>query len=347
MSGVPGLELFGPWEEGDDVRAAIVEAGRDFGLRQVGSRVYATNTLESGWIPCPLPAVFTGEDLKAYREWLPGDGYEATGSLGGSLYSDDITDYYLTPHDLGYWPFVKFDHDFVGREALEAMGDEPRRRKVTLAWNGEDVAGAMRTLFETGDAAKYIDAALELRDLAQRQGHARREVVGVPTSRGTATTSGRCSLAVVNSDVDRHRGRARLGRGDRGSAKPSSSGTRRSRSAPSSARCRTARSRAPRTPRAGTKAGLGSQLVRRPRFVRGRDLRTVVRVSSMTRSHGCSESCAVAGQAGSSCPASSGHRARNAGQHLVVDGDRGGEHGHGLRAAARDGAAASSGGQQL
>src|SRR5205823_4783450 len=62
MSGVPGLELFGPWKEGDDVRAAIVEAGRDFGLRQVGSRVYATNTLESGWIPCPLPAVFTGED---------------------------------------------------------------------------------------------------------------------------------------------------------------------------------------------------------------------------------------------------------------------------------------------
>ena len=32
MSGVPGLELFGPWEEGDEVRAAIVEAGEEFGL---------------------------------------------------------------------------------------------------------------------------------------------------------------------------------------------------------------------------------------------------------------------------------------------------------------------------
>ena len=40
--------------------------------------------------------------MKAYREWLPGNGYEATGSLGGSFYSDDIADYYLTPHDLGY-----------------------------------------------------------------------------------------------------------------------------------------------------------------------------------------------------------------------------------------------------
>ena len=70
MSGVPGLELWGPWAEREDVRAAIVEAGADFGLCQVGSRVYATNTLESGWIPCPLPAVFTGDELKAYREWL-------------------------------------------------------------------------------------------------------------------------------------------------------------------------------------------------------------------------------------------------------------------------------------
>src|SRR6185437_2785106 len=39
MSGVPGLELFGPWAEGEEVTAALVEAGREFGLRQVGSRV--------------------------------------------------------------------------------------------------------------------------------------------------------------------------------------------------------------------------------------------------------------------------------------------------------------------
>jgi len=160
MSGTKGLELFGPWEDGDDVKAAIVEAGKEFGLRQVGSRVYATNTLESGWIPCPLPAVFTGDDLKPYREWLPADGYEATGSLGGSYYSDDVRDYYLTPWDLGYGGFVKFDHEFVGREALERMAEQPHRRKVTLAWNGDDVAHAFRTLFERGLAAKYIDLPL-------------------------------------------------------------------------------------------------------------------------------------------------------------------------------------------
>lgn len=160
MSGAPGLELFGPTAEGEEISAAIVEAGKEFGLKQVGARVYATNTLESGWIPCPLPAVFTGEKMKKYREWLPAKGYEGTGSLGGSYYSDNIADYYLTPHDLGYWPFVKFDHDFIGREALEKIADKPRWKKVTLAWNGEDVARAIGTQFKKGDRAKYIDLPL-------------------------------------------------------------------------------------------------------------------------------------------------------------------------------------------
>jgi vanillate/3-O-methylgallate O-demethylase len=204
MSGVPGLELFGPWEDREDVRPAIVEAGRDFGLRQVGSRVYATNTLESGWIPCPLPAVFTGDGLKAYREWLPADGYEGTGSLGGSFYSDDIADYYLTPHDLGYWPFVKFDHDFVGREALQAMGEEPPRRKVTLAWNGEDVANAIGTLLEPGEPAKYIDIPLSNyatwpNDKVLRDG----TLVGVSTFSGYSYNERSfLSLAVVDADVE-------------------------------------------------------------------------------------------------------------------------------------------------
>jgi vanillate/3-O-methylgallate O-demethylase len=204
MSGVPGLELFGPWDDREDVRAAIVEAGADYGLRQVGSRVYATNTLESGWIPCPLPAVFTGEQMQAYREWLPANGYEGTGSLGGSYYSDDIADYYRTPHDLGYWPFVNFDHDFVGREALEAMADRPRFKKVTLAWNGEDVARAVGTLFERGDHAKYIDVPLSNYatwpfDKLLLNG----EPVGVSTFSGYSYNErSYLSLGMVDADLD-------------------------------------------------------------------------------------------------------------------------------------------------
>src|SRR5262244_3091843 len=161
MVGQPGWELFGPWEDGDAVRDAIVEAGREFGIRQVGARTYPTSCLESGWIPSPLPAVYTGEPMKKYRQWLGPTAYEAMASLGGSFYSDDIEDYYLTPFDLGYGPFVKFDHDFVGRAGVEAMAESPRRTKVTLVWNGDDVARALESLFhDNGDIAKYIDLPL-------------------------------------------------------------------------------------------------------------------------------------------------------------------------------------------
>jgi vanillate/3-O-methylgallate O-demethylase len=204
MSGAPGLELFGPWEEGDEVKGALVEAGDEFGLRQVGSRVYATNTLESGWIPSPLPAVFTGDDMKPYRQWLPAGGYEGTGSLGGSFYSDDIEDYYLTPHDLGYWQFVKFDHGFIGREALERIADYPRRRKVTLAWNGDDVARAMGSMFSKGDAVKYIDLPLSNYatwpyDKVLHDG----EIVGLSTFSGYSYNErAQLSLAMVDVDVE-------------------------------------------------------------------------------------------------------------------------------------------------
>src|SRR3954451_16844665 len=140
MSGAPGLELWGPYEDFDFVRDAILEAGAEFGIEPCGSRAYSTNTLESGWIPSPLPAIYTAEELRDYREWLPAHGYEATNALAGSFVSDDIRDYYLNPWELGYGSFVKFDHDFIGRDALEAIDQDTQRHKTTLAWNHEDVA---------------------------------------------------------------------------------------------------------------------------------------------------------------------------------------------------------------
>ena len=158
MAGAPGLEVFGPYAEKDEIQAAIIEAGKEFGMHQVGSRAYSTNTLESGWIPSPLPAVYTGEGMKAYREWLPADSYEASGSIGGSYVSEDIRDYYSTPWELGYGFYIKFDHDFVGRAALEKMQGQRHRKKVTFEWNDEDVVKVMRSAFQQDEMNyKWID----------------------------------------------------------------------------------------------------------------------------------------------------------------------------------------------
>lgn len=161
MAGEPGVEIWGPYEQKDEIRDAILEAGAEFGLVPVGARAYATNTLESGWIPSPLPAVYSGEEMKPYRQWLPADGYEAAGSIGGSFVSDNIDDYYLTPHALGYDFYVKFDHDFIGREALEAFDPDQQRHKVTFEWNPDDVVRVWASMFnDPGENYKYIDLPL-------------------------------------------------------------------------------------------------------------------------------------------------------------------------------------------
>jgi vanillate/3-O-methylgallate O-demethylase len=160
MVGQPGWELFGPWADADRVRDAIVEAGRDLGIRKVGARTYPTSTLESGWIPSPVPAVYSGEAMRPYREWLKGTSYEATASLGGSFVSKNIESYYLTPYDLGYGGFVRFDHEFIGRPALEKIAKKPKRQKVTLVWNGDDVDKVFSKLFHAGKFSKYIDLPL-------------------------------------------------------------------------------------------------------------------------------------------------------------------------------------------
>ncbi|NIZ93718.1 vanillate/3-O-methylgallate O-demethylase [Kineococcus rubinsiae] len=157
MAGAPGLEIWGPYDSYDAVRDTILEAGREFGLEPCGSRAYSSNTLESGWIPSPLPAVYSSEELRGYREWLGADSYEATNALAGSFVSSDISDYYLNPWELGYGSFVKFDHDFIGRDALEALAPDQQRRKVTLAWNAEDLGAVLASPLGEAPGAQYFD----------------------------------------------------------------------------------------------------------------------------------------------------------------------------------------------
>jgi glycine cleavage system aminomethyltransferase T len=152
MSGFPGLEFFGPYAELADVRATLLEAGEEFGLTLVGGRAYASVATESGWIANTLPAVYSSPEMQAFREWLPARSFEAHLALGGSFVSDRIEDYYVTPWDLGYTHIAKYDHDFIGRDALEARQDEPRRRKSWVVWDRDDVARIFSSMYEQGDA---------------------------------------------------------------------------------------------------------------------------------------------------------------------------------------------------
>jgi glycine cleavage system aminomethyltransferase T len=157
MGGAAGLEFWGPAELGAEVKSAILEAGADFGLRQVGARAYSTAAVDSGWLPCPLPAIYSGEETRGYREWLADTAYDGVASLGGSFIGERIEDYYFTPWDLDYGRLIRFDHDFVGRAALEKMQHMPQRRKVSIVWNDDDVTEVYRSLMRPGENGKYME----------------------------------------------------------------------------------------------------------------------------------------------------------------------------------------------
>ena len=217
MAGAPGLEVWGPYAEGDEIRAAILEAGKDAGIVQVGARAYATNTLESGWIPSPVPAIYTGDKLKAYREWLPGTSYEANAGLGGSFVSNKIEDYYTSPYELGYDTFTKFDHDFIGKEALQAMEGKNKRKKVTFAWENDDVNRINASMFApAGENYKFIDLPLSNYAsssfdavMKRRQEGRRLDVLGLQLQRAQDALAGLRRGGILQA---RHRAHAGLGR---------------------------------------------------------------------------------------------------------------------------------------
>jgi syringate O-demethylase/vanillate/3-O-methylgallate O-demethylase len=157
MSGHQGVELSGPYEDEERVRTALLEAGKPHGLIPAGTQSYFSTPLSSAWMAYPVPAIFSGEEMRGFREWLSGTGWEANTQLGGSYRTSNIEDYYAMPHELGYEHIIKYDHDFIGREALESIPVDSLRQRVTLVWNHDDLAKVFGSQFGAGPRYKSLD----------------------------------------------------------------------------------------------------------------------------------------------------------------------------------------------
>jgi glycine cleavage system aminomethyltransferase T len=69
----------------------------------------------------------------------------------------DPTLRYRNPVELGWAGMINFDHDFVGRRALERMVANPKRRMVTLEWNIEDVVDIYASQFRDEEPYPPMD----------------------------------------------------------------------------------------------------------------------------------------------------------------------------------------------
>ena len=147
MAGEPGLEMWGPWKDNEIIHAALLEAGKKYGITQVGGRAYHTNALESGWLPRPLPAVYSGEKMKPYRQWLTENAYETTSPLGGSFTRQHrglllhAVRARLRAH---HWLRPRLHRPRGAREDGCRRARTGRRKKVTFVWNGDDCRRRLR-----------------------------------------------------------------------------------------------------------------------------------------------------------------------------------------------------------
>lgn len=171
MSTESGLELHGPYEYAQEIRDAIVEAGKEYDLREIGTKVYNSPSVRLGWVAPFIKPVYGIEEMEEYRKWATPEKEKAYGkhwgseqtlessfSIEGSFDSDNIRDYYMTPVELGYAKLINFDHDFIGKAALKEEVDNPQRKLVSLMWDEDDVCRVNNSIFRDGDNHKYIDS---------------------------------------------------------------------------------------------------------------------------------------------------------------------------------------------
>ena len=157
MSGNLAYELRGPLEEGPEIYDAVFRAGQDLGIQRLGWRTYLVNHVEGGFPQMNWTFASAADLDPGYNAFVAASGFTPPMNVSGSVDPADRRARLRTPVELRWERAVKFDHDFVGRGALEAEVAAPRRRVVTLRWNPEDVVDVYASLLQPGEEYKTID----------------------------------------------------------------------------------------------------------------------------------------------------------------------------------------------
>jgi glycine cleavage system aminomethyltransferase T len=164
MGGPLAYEFHAQIEDAIPVYNALIEAGEPFDLRKLGLRAYIMAHFEGGFPQFASDFFYPVFEDEEYGKWLykigVGDCYGLLGgentTLTGSMGPDKRLRY-RNPVELGWGGMIKFDHEFIGRKALEKIKANPQRKMVTLVWNKDDVVDVYRSQFEPGEPYANMD----------------------------------------------------------------------------------------------------------------------------------------------------------------------------------------------
>lgn len=157
MSGNLAYEVRGPIADGATVFDKIFETNREIGMERLGWRTYLVNHVEGGF---PQAAWTFGMAMvldEGFRQYLGADHFALHAQRTGSFDPSDVRVRMRNPFEVNWGKAVRFDHEFVGRKALERVAGGPHRRTVTLRWNADDVVDIYASLFRPGEEYRTLD----------------------------------------------------------------------------------------------------------------------------------------------------------------------------------------------
>jgi glycine cleavage system aminomethyltransferase T len=142
-------------EDAIEVYNALYEAGKPLGMVKLGINTYMSQHTENGYPQARLHFPGSSFQMQEYGRFVAdrmGMSYEmlSMAPTPRGTYSSDIKDYCRNPYELGWGHMVKFDHDFIGREALEKIAPS-HRKMVTLLWNHEDIMKVYASFYDKGE----------------------------------------------------------------------------------------------------------------------------------------------------------------------------------------------------
>lgn len=151
-------EVHGDIGDAQTVYEAIMKAGEAFGIERLGIQTYGMNHTEGGFAQSFIHFLHAWTEDPAFMEYI-GDQYNSILKVLPGSAGDDITKRYANPYELGLGHMITFDHEFVGREALEAISKAPSRQIVTLEWDDRDVLDVYASQFRKGEDVQFMDFA--------------------------------------------------------------------------------------------------------------------------------------------------------------------------------------------
>lgn len=151
MSGTLAYELHGPADLGYQVYDHVYQIGKPMGMKRMGWKDYTVNHTFGGF-----PQMTVNFELSLYQspEFCASAPFKM--KCTGSVDPADLRARFRSVVECDWAWMAKFDHEFVGREALEAEIANPKRKLVTLEFNPEDLADVYRSQY-TAEPYKYMD----------------------------------------------------------------------------------------------------------------------------------------------------------------------------------------------